>query len=150
VSNPAGLALGQFNADPAPDLAVQTPDGFLLGTGDGAGRFVNLRFLSAGTPGALAAPAGARVDPTVALLPGDLFADLITVAPGSDEVLVFKGDGQGNFLPAERYASGGHQPVSVVAGNFVGDAALDLAVGHRDGTVAFLRGNPDGTFTPLP
>jgi hypothetical protein len=157
VSGAAGMALGLFDGDAFVDLAVQwavlvpgAPDGLLLASGDGLGRFRNFRSLPLGAPGSLAPPGGGSVGLEDFHLPGDYAADLAVVAPGTNEVLVLRNDGQGGFASPLRYASGGVAPVVVVTGSFVGDGLADLAVGHRDGSVTFFQGNPDGTFTPRP
>src|SRR5262249_27200061 len=96
------------------------------------------------------APAGGgRVGIAVGLLGDDLLADVAAVAPGTNEVLVFRGTGGGVAAP-DRYPSGAGQPVAVVIGDFVGDRLPALAVGHRDGTLTFLEGLPGGRFAPRP
>jgi RHS repeat-associated protein len=145
-----GLALGLLNADPFLDLAVQGPNGITLAKGDGTGNFSVIGTLTPEAPGALAPTAGGRVQFATALLNNDTATDLVTVSPGTNEVLVFLGKGDGTFAAAQHYASGGSQPVAVVVGDFVGDSLPDLAVGHHDGTVTFFQGLPGGTFQPRP
>ncbi len=72
------------------------------------------------------------------------------MAPGTDEVVVLRGEGAGGFAPAVWLPSGGSQPVAVVIAQLVGEVAPDSAVGHRDGIVTFFWGNADGTFTFRP
>src|SRR5262245_12675043 len=145
-----GMALGLFDSGPFLDLVIQGPDSLTLARGDGAGHFTVAATSSPGAPGTLAPAGGGRVRMAATLLNADYHTDLATVAPGTDEVLVFLGRGDGTLGTPVRYASGADQPVAVVAGNFVGDAATDLAVGHLDGTVTFLEGRPDGTFVLRP
>ncbi|QEL14866.1 fibro-slime domain-containing protein [Limnoglobus roseus] len=145
IPAPVGMALGVTDRDPFTDLVVQTPNGIVTASGDGQGRFRSFQTLTLGTAGTLAGPAGVRVDPVISPLGGDPFADIIVVAPGTNEVLVVRSTATG-FEPAVRYATGGLVPVAVAAGQLIGDDTPDLAVGHRDGTVTFLEGRADGTF----
>jgi hypothetical protein len=61
-------------------------------------------------------------------------------------VNVLLGRGDGTFLPPVSYAVG-HQPLSVVTGDFDGNGTLDLAEANfYDDTVTVLSGRGDGTF----
>ena len=69
---------------------------------------------------------------------------------------VLLGNGDGTFQPQVTYAVG-TAPVAIVAGDFMGDGRLDLAVASGGdllpweagpGTVSVLLGNGDGTFQP--
>src|SRR5262249_39291447 len=140
-----GLALGRFDASLFLSLAVQTPDGITVAHGDGFGHFSAAQTLTPEPAGALAPAGGGRVPPAAADLNGAGLDDLVTVAPGANEVLVFPSHGGGALTAADHYASPG-QPVAVVVGDFTGDALPDLAVGHRDGSVSFFQGQPGGKF----
>jgi FG-GAP-like repeat/FG-GAP repeat len=84
-------------------------------------------------------------------LNGDGKPDLVVVNEyGSIGVLM--GNGDGTFLPAVAYASGGYA-LSVVIADVNGDHKPDLIVANAGGstggnTVAVLLGNGDGTFQP--
>ncbi len=84
-----------------------------------------------------------------ALLDQNHVLDLVTVSQSTNEVLVYLGK-DGLLQEPVRYASGASEPVTVSVANFVGNAAADIAVGHLDGTVVFLEGQGDGTFTVQP
>jgi hypothetical protein len=144
-----GLALSNFGSDPFLDLVVQGPNSLVLARGDGTGRFDVAQTVTPGPLGTLA-PGSGRVGLATGLLNNDVFTDLVTVAPGTNEVLVFLGNARGTLGTPDRYPSGGLQPDAVVIGDFVGDALPDLAVGHLDGTVTFLQGLPGGKFQPRP
>jgi RHS repeat-associated protein len=151
VASPAdGLALGRFDASQFLSLAVQTPNAITLAHGDGFGHFSVAQTLTPEAPGSLAPSGGGHVQMASADLNGDGFDDLVTVSPGTNEVLVFLSHGGGALTLPAHYASGASQPVAVIAGDFVGDPLLDLAVGHRDGSVTFFQGLPGGTFLPRP
>src|SRR5262249_11667730 len=93
---------------------------------------------------------GGRVRMASGLFDGDFFTDVAAVVPGTDELLVFRGNGTTLSATPDRYASSGHQPVAVVAGHFTGDALTDLAVAHRDGTVTLSEGLPGAPSRPTP
>jgi hypothetical protein len=63
------------------------------------------------------------------------------------EVLFGKGDG--SFQPNHQILSVGQTPLSVAAGDFDGNGALDLVTANStSGTLSLLLGNGDGSFRP--
>src|SRR5262249_50406069 len=134
---------------PSLDLPVHTPNATTLFSADGTGHFTLAQTLTPTSPGNLAVGSG-HIQMATALLTNDLFADLVTVSPGTNELLVYPGKGDGTFGTPDRYASGASQPVAVAVGDFLGDARADLAVGHRDGSVTFFEGLSDGHFQARP
>ena len=67
--------------------------------------------------------------------------------PPSTSVLIFLGDGTGNFVQGQS-ATVGQEPGSTWAADFNKDGHVDLACSNRtDGTLSILLGNGDGTFT---
>jgi RHS repeat-associated protein len=146
LSGGSGLAVGRINADGAADLAIQTPDGIAIALGDGQGRFEVSSILTPALPGQFSPGSGQPVQLTLGLFDQDLLTDLAVVVPGTNELLVYRGQANASFSAPIRISSGGMQPVSVVSGQFVGDPAPDLAVGHRDGTIALFEGSGTGDF----
>lgn len=79
----------------------------------------------------------------------------------NDAVVIFLGDGNGNFHQADEYPSGGSGATFVAIADLNGDGKLDLVVsncaggatgcgsdGASAGSVGVLLGNGDGTFRP--
>lgn len=148
-NQPTALAVGDFNGDGKPDLAITDDNGcetyqcagsisILLGNGDGT--FQPPITFSAGLgPGAIAAGD----------FNGDGKLDLVFTNYGyigeGDTLGVLLGNGDGTFQPEVDY-SVGYGPNSVAIADFNGDRKLDIAVGNGSG-ISILLGNGDGTFT---
>ena len=146
LTSGVGLAAGRVNSDPFADLAIQTDDNVMIAVSDGAGSFSVTQTLTPATSGQLARSVGLPVGLTFGLFDQDFSTDLAVVVPGTNELLVYRGLGNGSFGAPTRYASGGAEPVSVVTGQFVGGTASDLAVAHSDGTMTFFTGDGSGGF----
>jgi hypothetical protein len=146
-----GMVIGDFNGDGELDLAVaftySSDIAVLLGNGDGT--FQAPQFYAVGS-GFITDPG---VPGTGSILVagnfnGDGHLDLAVANPGSNDVSVLLGNGDGTFRPAVEYPVG-KGPEALVAGDFTGDGHLDLAVadsGSND--IAVLLGNGDGTLRP--
>jgi len=146
--NPDGVAIGDFNRDGIPDLAVTIQGSVTVnifsGVGDGTFQ-----------PGA-AYPLGALPSSvTTADLNGDGKLDLVT-ANGSNisvqgNISVLLGNGDGTFQSAVNYDAGS-LPSSVAIADYNGDGKLDLAASDESeisgNAVSVLLGVGDGTFNP--
>jgi hypothetical protein len=140
-TDPYALAVGDFNGDNIPDLAVANyatnTVSLMLGAGDG----------TFGSP--VAFPVESE---PASVATGDFTADgnldLVVANFHSNTVSVLLGNGKGTFQSAVNY-NVGHGPVSVAVGDFNGDQKLDLVVvNETDNNASVLLGNGDGTFQP--
>jgi hypothetical protein len=143
TSGPRPLAVGDFNGDNKPDIAVGNPIASTLAIfiNNGAGGF-----------GAVTTyPLEIFSNPlSIAIgdFNGDSKADLITANEGKDKVSLFLGDGTGKFS-APVYFNVGIDPNGVTAGDFNGDGKLDAAVANTGSAmVSILEGNGAGSFSP--
>ena len=141
---PHSVAVGDFNGDGIPDLAVANESGtltILLGNGDGT-------FTATAV-----SPATSGFSVAVGDFNGDGKADLAVANPGNypydidGTVTILLGNGDGTFTAGASLATG-HQPNSVAVGHFDYSGVADLAIANvGSNTVTILMGNGDGTFT---
>jgi hypothetical protein len=145
-ADPNAIVAGDFNGDGRLDLAVVNSDNddisVLISNGDGTFQ------------PQVTYPVGSEPNAIVAGdFTGDGKLDLAvvdsSVSYGSDGMVsVLLGNGDGTFQPAQQYTVG-ENPEAIVAGDFTGDARLDLAVADSgSNAVSILLGNGDGTFQP--
>ncbi len=139
-STPTELSVARMNGDDFPDLVTAnrfvSEIAVLPGVGDGT-------FLAPLTAPTGLFPEGAAV----ADMDSDSDQDVVSVSLGQDLYILFN-DGSGGLTPAApAFATGGNEPVSIVAEDFDGDAQMDLAISHRNSAnVAILKGSADGSF----
>jgi hypothetical protein len=137
---PASIAVGDFNGDGIPDLAVAADEAHIfIGNGDGT-------FQAAQSY----APGGFFV--VVGDFNGDGHLDLAVEAGFGVAILL--GTGDGSFRAMQIYAAENYSylpPPSLVAGDYNGDGIPDLAVTNPGSTtVSVLLGQGDGSFRAAP
>ncbi|HLJ98140.1 MAG TPA: VCBS repeat-containing protein [Gemmataceae bacterium] len=143
-SSPSSLAIGDFNGDGIPDLAIadyySESVSVLLGNGDGTFQ-ASKSFSTGGNRSNFVA---------IGDLNGDGILDLVVANGGSETVTVLLGNGDGTFQAPGSFAAGPHfgsNPTALAVADFNGDGFLDLAVANGPtGNVCVLLGNGDGTF----
>ena len=143
-----GIAVGDFNGDMQPDLAVANywsdSVGVLLGD-----KLIGFRDAIPFTVGKY------PVFAAVGDFDGDSKLDLVVVNSSieTNNISLLLGDGSGGFSMAKNFAVGGRSPQSVAVGDFNGDAKPDLAVanlhpaaGASTYTVSVLLNDDRGGF----
>jgi len=138
---PQSVAVGDFNGDGIPDLAVVNSGAnnvsIELGVGDGT-------FLPSGTFSAGTTPYSVDVGD----FNGDGKLDLAVANSGSNDVSILLGNGNGTFQAAASFGAGTN-PHSVTVGDFNHDGKADLVVANNgSNNVSILLGNGNGTFLP--
>jgi VCBS repeat protein/FG-GAP repeat protein len=143
----SSIAVGDFNADGHPDLAIANSthqaSGAVPGTvsvllGSGNGAFLPPLAIEAGTfPYAVAASDFDR----------DGRLDLAVASTGDARVSIFSGNGDGTFGPSTDYPVGANWAVSLAVSDFNGDAKPDVAVSSAfTDNVSVLLSKPGGGF----
>jgi len=151
--SPVWIATGTFNNNTAnPNnnanlgLAVvnqgENTVSIFLGNGDGT-------FTPASTPKLVTGAGSIPVAAVATQLTSSGFTDLVVANNGTDQLLVFLGNGDGTFKTptAATTIATGRGPTSITAADFNADGNMDLAVTNQlDNTVSVFLGNGDGTF----
>ena len=141
-NTPAALAVGDFNLDGKPDLAISRINASAVSIllGDGLGGFTSSAVGVGSTPRSV----------VVGDFNLDGKPDLATANSGSNNVTILLGNGTGGFtsLPGLPF-SAANSLRSVAVGDFNLDGKPDLATAHfnTNNNVAILFGNGLGGFT---
>jgi Bacterial Ig-like domain (group 3)/FG-GAP-like repeat len=147
-SQPGVVAIGDFNRDGIPDMAVIVGAGVTIFLGIGDGSFREGASYSVGT-----SPQGLVVED----FNSDGFADLAVTDAGPSNgggpysVWILLGNGDGTFAPPGQPSSVDESPGQIVSADFNGDGIPDLALinGGDAEDIDVLLGKGDGTFLPV-
>jgi uncharacterized protein (TIGR03437 family) len=144
-SGPQSVAVGDFNGDGKPDLAIANGTGgnVTVLLGNGAGGFT----AAAGSP--FAAGSGPQ-SVAVGDFNGDGKPDIAIANGNSNNVTVLLGNGAGRFTAAPGSPFPADTPRSIAAADFNRDGKPDLAITNWSGTVTVLLGDGTGGFAAAP
>ncbi len=143
-------AVGDFNGDGKPDLAVASGYG-----GNGASNIYILLNNGSGLgPATSFAPAGGSNSIAAGDFDGDGKLDLasISVNQGAGTVQILRGQGNGTFQPLQTYTVG-MNPQRVIAADVNGDGRMDLVIADsgmeesNPGAVYVLKNTGGGNFS---
>lgn len=140
-NGPGAIAVGDFNSDSKPDIAVtlffSNHVAIFLGAGDGTFGAATLYPTLGNNPASVA----------TADFNGDGRLDLAVVNTGGNNLAVHMGTGTGSFGSATLFNTGLTQPISLALADFNGDSKLDVAVANQGtGTLSIFRGTGTGSF----
>jgi hypothetical protein len=145
--SPRAVALADLDGDGDRDLAVTsgTLNRVDILRNNGSARF-------AAVPSSPESAGGQPNAIVAADFDGDTDIDLATANALSDNVVVLRNGGHGNFVqPASSPAMAGDGPTSLVATDIDGDSDPDLVVANQDSdNVTVLRNNGSGNFAETP
>ncbi len=130
-SNPASVAVGDFNGDGIQDIVAANSDSNTVSIrlGDGSGGFSGSTEVSVGSN---------PISVAVGDFNGDGRQDIAAANEGSNTVSIRLGDGDGGFSGSTDVGLG-TEPVSVAVGDFNGDGRQDIAVANFNSNTVSIR-----------
>jgi hypothetical protein len=140
ATNPAGVALADFNGDGRPDMAVtaDAPDrvSILFNTGTGTfGPAIDIALAGGSSPHAVVA-----ID-----VDNDDDLDLVVTRKNIGDIQILVNTG-GTFTLGATTSVAGLEPRSIVAGDLDGNGFIDVVTSNRDSNNVSVLLNTSGTF----
>ena len=139
IDSVQGATSALLNNDAFVDLIIQGPDAIHFFTNDGSLGFAASHLVLASVPGTLANVGDTPIQLDAAYLDRDMFLDVLSVAPGTDELILLLGNGDGTFQSPQYHDTGADQPTAALAADVIGDPLPDIVVGHADGSITFFE-----------
>jgi uncharacterized protein (TIGR03437 family) len=144
---PDAVAVGDFNGDSYPDLAIasSTSNTVTILTGSKTGAFTQ-------ASGGSSFPVGSRpIAIAVGYFNADNILDLAVANQSDNTVSVLLGDGKGGFTQPHSPFPAGTNPSSIAVADFNDDHILDLAIVNQGSNmVTVLLGDGTGGFAQAP
>jgi hypothetical protein len=133
TGRPIGLAIGDFNGDKAPDVALTNGQGaVVVSLNNGHGTFGALTPITLGVTSDLSWPlAAGDID-------GDGVADLAAAEGSSLYIVLARGDGTFKTATTVPLTNDFQRAASVVVADFNGDGRADVAVGDAQSSLVLL------------
>ena len=134
--SPSWSAVGDFNNDGKPDIAVAVNDQVYVLINNGNGTFTEGPHYQVGSY---------TRSLTVGDFNGDGKLDIVSVAYSGGTLSTLLGNGNGTFTQLRDFTIGGYG-LSIAAADFNRDGKLDVFISSGNGTETICLGNGDGTF----
>lgn len=140
AQQPSAAAVGDFNGDGTPDIAVtaDTPDRVLVFFGTGGGAF--------GVPVPIAVPGAGPRDIWATNTDGDGDTDLVVVLHNLNQIQVLVNNGTGVFSLGSSASVGSNARGGVMA-DFDGNGRMDFATANRDDNTVSVAFNNAGALS---
>lgn len=139
-----GVAIGDFNHDGAPDLAISNggaSNTVSILLNDGSANFV--------AQPSLTIPAAMVYGVSAADFNGDGYADIVAVDYTGNQVGVFLSNGSNGTFQSRQLYPVGTNPTTVITADFNGDGIPDIATSNYGSqSISILLGDGDGIFRP--
>lgn len=150
-NTPKSAAIGDFNNDGIPDLAVANnySNNVSILIGKGGGTFEAAVNYNTGFGSASVITGDFNLDGNVdlAVANSGSYIDTGQEKEEDDTVSILLGNGDGTFQAAVNYSAGGDVPNSITSADFNGDGKSDLVIANMGtSNVSVFLGNGDGTF----